>query len=76
MLVLTRKCGESLILTGIEGTDAEIVLTIIETRRGVRIGIEATDNIRIFRPESCGGEEKLKQLRATIKRKNGKVVTT
>ncbi len=47
MLVLTRKCGEKVVLP-----QQEVVVTVLEVRGDrVRIGIEAPSHIRIHRYE-------------------------
>ncbi len=47
MLVLTRKCGEKVVLP-----EQEVVVTVLEVRGDrVRIGIEAPEHIRIHRHE-------------------------
>jgi carbon storage regulator len=47
MLVLSRKCGERIVLP-----EQEIVITVIEVRgEQVRLGISAPDSIPIFREE-------------------------
>lgn len=48
MLVLTRKMNESIII------DGNIRIKIVGMRNGqVRLGIEAPDNIKVFREELC-----------------------
>ncbi len=47
MLVLSRKCGERIIIS-----EQEIVVTVLEVRgEQVRLGIEAPSNIPIYREE-------------------------
>ncbi len=46
MLVLTRKATESILI----GDDIKVTLLSIEGDR-VRLGIDAPDSLRIFRPE-------------------------
>jgi carbon storage regulator len=47
MLVLTRKCGEKVVLP-----QQEVVITVLEVRGDrVRLGIEAPADIRIHRHE-------------------------
>lgn len=48
MLVLTRKCGEDLFIGD------NVIVKIIDIKGGrVQLGIEAPNNIRIRRTESC-----------------------
>ena len=48
MLVLTRRCGESLVI----GENGEIRVTFLATKgKQVRIGIEAPPNINVDREE-------------------------
>jgi carbon storage regulator len=47
MLVLSRKCGERIVIP-----DQEIVVTVLEVRgEQVRLGIEAPSDIPIYREE-------------------------
>jgi carbon storage regulator len=47
MLVLTRKCGEKIVLP-----DLNITITVVEVRGDqVRLGLQAPDNISIHREE-------------------------
>lgn len=47
MLVLTRKCGEKVVMP-----EQDVVVTVLEVRGDrVRIGIEAPANVRIHRQE-------------------------
>jgi carbon storage regulator len=47
MLVLTRKCGEAIVMT-----DANIVVTILELDgKRARIGVEAPPEVMIYRRE-------------------------
>ena len=47
MLVLTRKCGEQIVLP-----ELDVVLTVLEIRgEQVRLGISAPDSIKIYRQE-------------------------
>jgi carbon storage regulator len=47
MLVLTRKCGEKVVMP-----EQDVVVTVLEVRGDrVRIGIEAPEHIRIHRHE-------------------------
>jgi len=47
MLVLTRKCGEKIVMP-----QQEVVITVLEVRGDrVRLGIEAPADIRIHRQE-------------------------
>jgi len=52
MLVLSRKCGEKVII------DDQIVITVTQIGNGkVRIGIEAPENVSILRGELAGDQE-------------------
>jgi carbon storage regulator len=47
MLVLTRKCGEKVVMP-----EQDVVITVLEVRGDrVRLGIEAPANIRVHRQE-------------------------
>jgi carbon storage regulator len=47
MLVLSRKCGEQIVLP-----EQDIVVTVLEVRgEQVRLGISAPDAVRIYRQE-------------------------
>ncbi len=49
MLVLSRKLNEKIVI------DGGIVVTVVKIDRNqVRIGIEAPDNVRVFREEIAG----------------------
>jgi len=50
MLVLSRKLNEKIVI------DGGIVVTVVKIDRNqVRLGIEAPDNVRIFREEIASG---------------------
>ncbi len=70
MLVLKRKKGESILLSA---DDMDIVITVLEGGKGrIKFGIDACRTVKIYRPENCGGDEAVAQMRADIKSKNGK----
>jgi carbon storage regulator len=51
MLVIERKAGKRLVIGG------EIVVTVLETHRGrVRLGIEAPQDIEVWREELHAGQ--------------------
>jgi carbon storage regulator len=53
MLVLTRKAGERILI------DKHICITIIRTKRnGVRIGIQAPQDVSVRRDELASGRAK------------------
>ena len=52
MLVLTRKCHESVVVGAAKRLDRLIKVTVIEIRDGkVKLGIEAADNVPVHRLE-------------------------
>lgn len=60
MLVLSRKCGESITI----GNNAEIVVKILQNQKGqVRIGIDAPMNTSVDRLEIF--EKRLKEMLVT-----------
>jgi carbon storage regulator len=53
MLVLSRKLNEKIVI------DGGIVVTVVKIDRNqVRLGIEAPENVRIFREEIAGSGER------------------
>lgn len=58
MLVLTRKDGESIKLTCVDGTEIIIRTIRIESHR-VQIGIEAPENVQILRDDAIIKKEKV-----------------
>lgn len=62
MLVLTRKPNEAIVI----GEDIKVVLLSIDGDRA-RIGIEAPQNLRIFRSETVDGIKKENILAASTR---------
>lgn len=61
MLVLTRKPGESFTIGG------NVTVTILKQRgKGMQIGIEAPDNVKILRSELSQVEEIEQQIKAGV----------
>ena len=53
MLVLSRKTNEKIVI------DGNIIVTVVKIDRNqVRIGIEAPNNVRIFRDEIIGASSR------------------
>ena len=52
MLALSRKIGESLILTLEDGRKIQVQVVDVDGRR-VRIGIDAPKSVRVLRGEVC-----------------------
>jgi carbon storage regulator CsrA len=52
MLVLTRKIGESVVVTGLPGNTRELKVSVIEIQGGrVRLGFEADSEVDVDRSE-------------------------
>jgi len=52
VLVLTRKCDESVVIGGARRLDRLITVTVIEIRDGkVKLGFEAPDDVPVHRLE-------------------------
>ena len=52
MLVLTRKCDESVVIGAAKRFDGSIKVTVIEIRDGkVKLGFEAPDDVPVHRLE-------------------------
>ena len=52
MLVLSRKIGESVVVSGLPGHTRELKVSVVEVRGGhVRLGFEADTNVAIDRSE-------------------------
>jgi carbon storage regulator len=49
MLVLSRKLGEKIVIQGADGT---VVVTVVKIDRNqIRLGIEAPQDVRVYREE-------------------------
>jgi len=52
MLVLTRKCQEVVVVTGVDGVSVLLKVTVLGIEQGkVRLGFEATENVPVHRLE-------------------------
>jgi carbon storage regulator CsrA len=52
MLVLTRRVGETVVITGLPGRTRELKVSVVELRDGrVRLGFEADPDVSIDRSE-------------------------
>jgi carbon storage regulator len=52
MLVLTRKCGETIVVGGADGFEPVVKLTVLAVDNGkVRLGFEAAQDVPVHRLE-------------------------